>query len=44
MILGIDTKNNRLKLFSFMRDLYLDLPDGSGNKQNLKLYYGLWWS
>ena len=35
MILGIDTKNNRLKLFSFMRDLYLDLPDGSGNKQNL---------
>lgn len=35
MILGIDTKNNRLKLFSFMRDLYLDLPDNSGNKQNL---------
>ena len=35
MILGIDTKNNRLKLFSFMRDLYLDLPDGSGDKQNL---------
>lgn len=35
MILGIDTKNNRLKLFSLMRDLYLDLPDGSGNKQNL---------
>lgn len=35
MILGIDTKNNRLKLFSFMRDLYLDLPDGSGNKENL---------
>ena len=35
MILGIDTKNNKLKLFSLMRDLYLDLPDGSGNKQNL---------
>lgn len=35
MILGIDTKNNRIKLFSLMRDLYLDLPDGSGNKQNL---------
>ncbi|WP_298042720.1 LCP family protein [uncultured Clostridium sp.] len=35
MILGIDTKNNRLKLFSLMRDLYLDLPDGSGKKQNL---------
>lgn len=35
MILGIDTKNNRLKLFSLMRDLYLDLPDGSGDKQNL---------
>ena len=31
MILGIDTKNNKLKLFSLMRDLYLDLPDGSGN-------------
>lgn len=35
MILGIDTKNNRLKLFSLMRDLYLNLPDGSGKKQNL---------
>ena len=35
MILGIDTKNNRVKLLSLMRDLYLDLPDGSGNKQNL---------
>ena len=35
MILGIDTKNNRIKLFSLMRDLYLDLPDGSGDKQNL---------
>ena len=35
MILGIDTKNNRFKLFSLMRDLYLDLPDGSGKKQNL---------
>ena len=35
MILGINTKNNRIKLFSLMRDLYLDLPDGSGNKQNL---------
>lgn len=34
MILGIDTKNSRLKLFSLMRDTYLDLPDGSG-KQNL---------
>lgn len=34
MILGIDKKNNRLKLFSLMRDMYLDLPDGSG-KQNL---------
>ena len=43
MILGIDTKNNKLKLFSLMRDLYLDLPDGSGNKQNLNYtmaYYG----
>ena len=39
MILGIDTKNNRLKLFSFMRDLYLDLPDGSGDKQNLNYIY-----
>ena len=35
MILGIDTKNNKLKLLSLMRDLYLDLPDGTGNKQNL---------
>lgn len=34
MILGIDKKNNRVKLFSLMRDMYLDLPDGSG-KQNL---------
>lgn len=34
MILGIDKKNNKLKLFSLMRDMYLDLPDGSG-KQNL---------
>lgn len=34
MILGVDTKNNRVKLFSLMRDLYLDLPDGS-SKQNL---------
>lgn len=35
MVLGIDTKNNKLKLLSLMRDLYLDLPDGTGNKQNL---------
>lgn len=35
MILGINTKNNKLKLLSLMRDLYLDLPDGTGNKQNL---------
>ena len=34
MILGIDKKNNKIKLFSLMRDMYLDLPDGSG-KQNL---------
>lgn len=34
MILGIDKKNNKLKLFSLMRDTYLNLPDGSG-KQNL---------
>lgn len=34
MILGIDKKNNKIKLFSLMRDMYLDLPDGNG-KQNL---------
>ena len=34
MILGIDKKNNKIKLFSLMRVMYLDLPDGSG-KQNL---------
>ena len=42
MILGIDKKNNKLKLFSLMRDMYLDLPDGSG-KQNLnshRMAYG----
>ena len=34
MILSIDTKNKNIKLCSLMRDIYLDLPDGSG-KQNL---------
>ena len=33
MILAIDTKNNKIKLCSLMRDIYLDLPDGS--KMNL---------
>ena len=33
MILSIDTKNNKIKLCSLMRDIYLDLPDG--NKMNL---------
>lgn len=33
MILGIDKTNNKIKLLSLMRDMYLDLPDGG--KQNL---------
>ena len=33
MILAIDTKNNKIKLCSLMRDIYLDLPDGG--KMNL---------
>lgn len=33
MILAIDTKNNKIKLCSLMRDIYLDLPDGT--KMNL---------
>lgn len=33
MILAINTKNNTIKLCSLMRDIYLDLPDGS--KMNL---------
>ena len=33
MILAIDTKNNKIKLCSLMRDIYLDLPDG--RKMNL---------
>lgn len=33
MILGIDKKNNKIKLLSLMRDMYLDLPDGG--KRNL---------
>lgn len=33
MILGIDTKNNKIKLGSLMRDIYLDLPNGG--KMNL---------
>lgn len=33
MILAIDKTNNKIKLCSLMRDMYLDLPDGG--KQNL---------
>ena len=33
MLLAIDTKNNKIKLGSLMRDIYLDLPDG--RKMNL---------
>ena len=33
MILAIDTKNNKIKLCSLMRDIYLDLPNGE--KMNL---------
>lgn len=33
MILAIDTKNDKIKLCSLMRDIYLDLPDGG--KMNL---------
>ena len=33
MILAIDTKNNKIKLCSLMRDIYLDLLDGG--KMNL---------
>ena len=33
MILAIDTENNKIKLCSLMRDIYLDLPDGG--KMNL---------
>lgn len=33
MLLSIDTKNNKIKLGSLMRDIYLDLPDG--RKMNL---------
>lgn len=41
MILGVDKKNNRLKLFSLMRDIYLDLPDGSGKENlNYTMAYG----
>ena len=41
MILGIDKKNNRLKLFSLMRDMYLDLPGGIGKDNlNYTMAYG----
>lgn len=40
MILGIDTKKERLKLFSLMRDLYLDLPDGGKENLNYTMAYG----
>lgn len=41
MILGVDKKNNRLKLFSLMRDIYLELPDGSGKENlNYTMAYG----
>lgn len=40
MILGIDKKNNRLKLFSLMRDLYLDLPDGGKSNLNYTMATG----
>ena len=33
MLLSIDSKNNKIKLGSLMRDIYLDLPDGG--KMNL---------
>lgn len=33
MILAVDTKNNKIKLMSLMRDIYLDLP--AGGKENL---------
>ena len=33
MLLAIDTKNNKIKLCSLMRDIYLDLPEGG--KMNL---------
>lgn len=40
MVLGIDKKNDKIKLFSLMRDLYLDLPDGGKNNLNYTLATG----
>ena len=39
MILSIDTKKGNIKLFSLMRDIYLDLPDGG--KENLNYTFAL---
>lgn len=35
MLLSINTKENKIKLCSIMRDTYVYLPDGSGNKRNI---------
>jgi polyisoprenyl-teichoic acid--peptidoglycan teichoic acid transferase len=40
MILSIDTKNNKIKLSSLMRDIYLDLPDGNKVNLNYTILYG----
>ena len=39
MILAIDKKNNKIKLCSLMRDIYLDLPQ---EENELKLYNFRW--
>lgn len=40
MILAIDTKNNKIKLCSLMRDIYLDLPDGGKSNLNYTILDG----
>lgn len=40
IILSINTKNNKIKLLSLMRDIYLDLPDGGKSNLNYTLNSG----
>ncbi|MBQ6819797.1 MAG: LCP family protein [Clostridium sp.] len=40
MILAIDTKNNKIKLCSLMRDIYLNLPEGGKMNLNYTILNG----
>ena len=40
MILSIDKKNNKIKLCSLMRDMYVDLPDGGQKNLNYVVHDG----